>query len=74
MKIEELFGALNDSGVRYLLIGGTASILYGVPRTSIDIDIAIGDSKENLGETVASLKKLGLMCDTEQIDTGVRGD
>ena len=65
LKLEELFGALNNAGVKYLLIGGMASILYGVPRTTIDIDIAIAISSQNVKKTVKALKKMGLTCDTE---------
>ncbi len=67
MNFEKLFKTLNDAGVRYLLIGGMASILYGVPRTSVDFDIAIDPSEENVKKTILTLKKLGLSCDTENV-------
>lgn len=65
MNLEKLFNTLNEEEVRYLLIGGMASILYGVPRTSIDFDIAIDPAAKNVKKTIVCLKKLGLSCDTE---------
>ena len=58
MNFEKLFKTLND---------GMASILYGVPRTSVDFDIAIDPSEENVKKTILTLKKLGLSCDTENV-------
>lgn len=66
-SLEGLFKSLNKAGIRYLLIGGMASILYGVPRTSVDFDIAIDPSEENVEKTIEILKKLGLSCDTENV-------
>ena len=68
MKLEDIFRALNAAQVKYLLIGGVAIILYGVPRTSIDIDVAISPSKANVKKTIDVLKKLGLTSDTEDVD------
>ena len=67
LSLEKLFKALNKAGVRYILIGGMASILYGVPRTSVDFDIAIDPSEENVTKIIGTLKKLGLTCDTEDV-------
>jgi predicted nucleotidyltransferase len=33
--------------VKYVVIGGTASILHGVPRTTFDLDILIEASRDN---------------------------
>ncbi|UCE73942.1 MAG: hypothetical protein JSV56_13130 [Methanomassiliicoccales archaeon] len=68
LKLEEIFNALNDANIKYLLIGGMASILYGVPRTTLDFDIAISSSKENVAKTIETMKNLGLSCDTENIE------
>ena len=67
-NLEDLFSTLNEADVKYLLIGGMASILYGVPRTTLDFDITIDPSKENVKKTLEIMKKLGLSSDTEHVD------
>ncbi len=67
-NLEGLFSALNEADVKYLLIGGMASILYGVPRTTLDFDITIDPTKENVKKTLEIMKKLGLSSDTEHVD------
>ena len=39
--MKELFSALNAAGIRYLLVGGQAMRLYGMPRFSMDWDFFI---------------------------------
>lgn len=39
--------ALNDSSVRYIMVGGMAVILHGHPRVTGDMDIWVGRSEEN---------------------------
>jgi len=39
--VEELIKLLNAENIRYLLIGGQAARLEGVPRYSLDVDILI---------------------------------
>jgi hypothetical protein len=68
LEFEELFAALNKVRVKYLLIGGYATILHGVPRSTQDIDIAIYPDPENLGRCIDALKTLGLKSDTEHVD------
>lgn len=68
LKLENLFSALNNARVKYLLIGGMASILYGVPRTTVDFDVAIAASSGNVKKTIEALKNIGLSCDTEDIE------
>jgi len=68
LEFEELFAALNNARVKYLLIGGYATILHGVPRSTQDIDIAIYPDPENLGRCIEALKKLGLGSDTDRVE------
>ena len=44
--MDELFLALNEASVRYLLIGGQAMRLMGMPRFSMDWDIFIPPGDE----------------------------
>jgi hypothetical protein len=66
-SIESIFKALNKAKVKYVLIGGLASILHGVPRTTIDIDIAVEPKKKNLEALIKALCKLGLVPETDTI-------
>lgn len=58
--IEKICRALNDAGVRFAVIGGYAVALYGLPRGTIDVDIALYWTLQDLVRTEAVLKKLGL--------------
>ena len=49
---------LNDSGVRYLVVGGFAVIHYGYIRTTGDIDILIDTSQENIEKLKTALMYL----------------
>ena len=53
-----IFHALHQAGVRYLLVGGQAAILHGVPRNTYDVDILVEDSKGNLRRLRKALEKI----------------
>jgi len=55
----ELCRELNDRGVEYLVIGGQATILYGVPRTTFDVDILIKGTRENAEKLLEALSGIG---------------
>lgn len=44
----EVFRALEEHKVRYLLVGGLAMNLHGVPRMTMDIDLVIALDTKNL--------------------------
>jgi hypothetical protein len=67
-SIEGIFAALNKAKVKYVLIGGLASVLHGVPRTTIDIDIAVEPKEKNLNALLKALSKVGLVPETDKID------
>ena len=46
--VVRICGALNESGARYLLIGGFAVIAHGAGRFTKDIDLLIDDAPENV--------------------------
>jgi hypothetical protein len=57
---EPLFQALNDSGARYVVVGGVATVLHGHARLTADLDV-IGDlAPEAMAALVTALGKLGL--------------
>ena len=46
-KLKEAFASLESHDVHYLIIGGIAAILYGVPRATFDLDVLIDPTLEN---------------------------
>jgi hypothetical protein len=50
--------ALNESGARYVLIGGFAVIALGGTRTTKDIDLLIDPSRENVARVKQALRIL----------------
>ena len=54
-----LYKSLNRNKVKYLIIGGIACIIYGVPRTTLDIDIFIEPSVKNAKKLLKALKEAG---------------
>lgn len=55
----ELLEELHKNGIRYLIVGGLAVNLYGVPRVTQDIDIIVAMERENILKLNTVLKKLG---------------
>jgi predicted nucleotidyltransferase len=43
----EVIKSLNSREVKYVIIGGTAAIVHGVPRMTFDLDILIEATPEN---------------------------
>ena len=56
----ELFKALADKEVRYLLIGGLAMNLHGVPRMTMDIDLVLALDNNNLENFIEVANNLHL--------------
>lgn len=56
----DLFAALHRHRVEYALIGGLAVALHGVERNTMDIDISVVVSPENMQQLVSTAKELGL--------------
>lgn len=70
-RLRDVFLSLNSHGVRYLVIGGTAVILHGVPRATFDLDILIEAAPENAKGLLSALAEAGfataLMTSPEEI-------
>ncbi len=56
----DLFIALQNHKVRYLLVGGMAVNFHGYNRSTGDIDLWVDDSPENRQLLVAALKEYGI--------------
>jgi predicted nucleotidyltransferase len=57
--IERILDALNQEGVRYLVVGGVAVVLHGFLRTTRDLDLVIQLDAANLRKGLQALKGLG---------------
>ncbi len=56
---EELLRSLVDAEVRFVLVGGVAVILHGVPRTTADVDIVIDLDAANVDAFLSVMERLG---------------
>ena len=56
----DLFRELDNSEVRYLLVGGLAMSLHGVPRTTMDVDIVIAMDGKNVDAFILAASRLEL--------------
>ena len=59
-RLQDVFKSFQQHDVKYLVIGGIASILYGVPRATFDLDILIESSPENAQRLLDALLHAGL--------------
>ncbi len=59
-RLRDVFRSLQNHEVRYVVIGGIASIVYGVPRTTFDLDILIDATPENVGKMLDAFLEAGL--------------
>jgi hypothetical protein len=46
-RLQAVFESLHCHEVRYVVIGGIAAVLHGVPRSTFDLDILIDATPEN---------------------------
>ena len=54
-----LFRELEREGLRFLVIGGFASNIYGVERATFDLDLAIAPDQDHVGRLLNVLRRLG---------------
>ena len=59
-NVRQIFAALNDANVDYVVVGGLAVILHGYLRATADLDLAIGLSPDNARRGMESLASIGL--------------
>jgi hypothetical protein len=59
-RLTGVFESFQRHDVRYLVIGGIASILYGVPRATFDLDIIIEATPDNVKRLLDALLDAGL--------------
>jgi len=59
-RLKGVFESFQRHEVRYLVIGGIAAILYGVPRATFDLDILIEPTQDNAQRLLDALLNAGL--------------
>jgi hypothetical protein len=59
-RLQDVFKSFQQHDVKYVVIGGIASILHGVPRATFDLDILIDATPENSQRLLDALRDAGL--------------
>lgn len=67
--------ALNDEGVRYVVIGGFAATIHGSPLPTADVDLVPDREADNLERLARALVRIGARLRTEAgpVDTRIDG-
>ncbi|MBU0677196.1 MAG: hypothetical protein KJ626_03695 [Verrucomicrobia bacterium] len=59
-RLQDVFRSFQQHDVKYVVIGGIASILHGVPRATFDLGILIEATPENTRRLLDALLDAGL--------------
>ena len=59
-RLRDVFASFQKHNVRYLVIGGIAAVLHGVPRATFDLDILIEATPQNAENLLAALLEANL--------------
>lgn len=59
-QLKGVFASFQRHNVRYVVIGGIAPVLHGVPRATFDLDLLIEPTAENAGARLQALGEAGL--------------
>lgn len=59
-RLKDVFSSFERNDVRYVVIGGIAAVLHGVPRATFDLDILIEASPANVQKLLNALLEVGL--------------
>jgi tRNA nucleotidyltransferase/poly(A) polymerase len=59
-RLKDVFASFQRHDVNYLVIGGIASVLHGVPRATFDLDILIEATPANVERLLEALQDAGL--------------
>ncbi len=54
-RLQGVFASLHRHNVKYVVIGGIAAVLHGVPRATFDLDILIEANLENAQRLLTAL-------------------
>ena len=59
-RLQDVFRSFQSHDVRYVIIGGIAAVLHGVPRATFDLDILIDPTPENAERLLKALLEANL--------------
>ncbi len=59
-RFQDVFRSLQEHDVKYVVIGGIASVIHGIPRATFDLDILIEATPENARRLLDALIGAGL--------------
>lgn len=59
MFYEKVFRSFNREGIKYIVVGGIALNLHGVPRATADLDLMVVLENENLEKIAAVFGEMG---------------
>lgn len=59
-QLREVFASLENHQVKYVVIGGIAAVLHGVPRATFDLDILIEATPANTQKLLDAFLEAGL--------------
>jgi hypothetical protein len=69
--ISRIAGELRKAGIPYMIIGGQAVLLHGLPRMTKDIDITLGVDTRDLDKVVKSIAAIRLQIIPEHFESFV---
>ena len=58
--IDSLLAALDDSGVRFVVVGGVAVVLHGHTRSTVDLDLVVDLASDDAVRAIEALTAAGL--------------
>ncbi len=58
-RLQSVFRSFQSHDVRYVIIGGIAAVLHGVPRATFDLDILIEATEANVARLLQALREAG---------------
>lgn len=58
-RLQDVFKSFQKHKVKYIVIGGVASVLHGVPRATFDVDILIKADDKNAQRLLDALVDVG---------------
>ena len=59
-QLQNVFASFQKNDVKYLVIGGIAAVLYGVPRATFDLDVLVEPTIENAERLLTAMIETGL--------------
>lgn len=65
---------MNDGKIDYMFTGAVAVSYYGLPRTTMDIDIVVKVTEENIQFFAEQLRKAGVQANEQKIHEAFKSD